>query len=531
MRIVFGLAGASKLTRESRPLADSVWRTLLLRFLSLTRLRRNVELKSHDQVAVPITWGLMRPVIIMPAEAPEWPEDRRSSALFHELSHIKRADFLIMILVRLNLAFFWFNPLSWVAFRMLRKEQEKACDELVLKAGIKPSTYAANLLLLRQAGRLPALSHVGFLGLFGNSQLNDRLRAILKQKIILKEIKMRTKIMLSVSVVCIMALIGMARPSGAAGSPSAVMDRGTEISAPDNSGPGPAVTSSQEQKQETKQERQKGEEAEKKPKDEAEERQVKTVIVKKIKSKDGTVEVFIKEGDEAKTIIADDVDVLDLDDLEGDLVVDKDWRKIIIRKGKEPRFVIEGDHWSLYKDDKGEKRIIIEKAPDVGIDIERESDLRKKLEAAQAEIEKIRKAKPEVMESLKDLDKSLKELSGELEKATKEIKEAKELEETKELEKAKKLEVTVEDKDKTRYAVAVYFDVSNKVDKAAYEKAIEKIKKDAPEGIKLESEFDEAKGRVRITINGFDPKGETRDVVKKLIDALKEELKKEPAAK
>ena len=56
-----------------------------------------------------------------------------------------------MLLSRLSRALFWFNPLSWLVFRMMKKEQEKACDELVLKAGIKPSTYAENLLSIRDS--------------------------------------------------------------------------------------------------------------------------------------------------------------------------------------------------------------------------------------------------------------------------------------------------------------------------------------------------------------------------------------------
>ena len=56
-----------------------------------------------------------------------------------------------MLLVRTSLALFWWNPLCWIAYRELLKAQEIACDELVLRAGIRPSAYAASLLAFRRS--------------------------------------------------------------------------------------------------------------------------------------------------------------------------------------------------------------------------------------------------------------------------------------------------------------------------------------------------------------------------------------------
>ena len=89
---------------------------------------------------------------------------------------------MIKILARLSCALYWFNPLSWFAYRWMKKEQEKACDELVLKAGVKPSTYAVNLLTIKKAGHLHWNPPSAVLGAVGKSQLNERLTAILKQQ-------------------------------------------------------------------------------------------------------------------------------------------------------------------------------------------------------------------------------------------------------------------------------------------------------------------------------------------------------------
>ena len=213
LRLVFGLAGAVRLTAEGTPLRDPAWRVLLERFLALVSLRRQVRLRSHPAVLVPLTWGWRRPVILLPDGADAWTDDERSSALFHELSHIKRADFLVMLLVRTSLALFWWNPLCWIVYRELLKEQEIACDELVLRAGIRPSTYAASLLAFRRSAGFRWNPSAALLGMLGRSSFQERLAAILKQKLTFMEVKMKTKIMLALALVLAVAFVGTARPA------------------------------------------------------------------------------------------------------------------------------------------------------------------------------------------------------------------------------------------------------------------------------------------------------------------------------
>jgi len=213
LRLAVGLAGAVKLTAQGTALGDPAWRLLLERFKALVSLRRNIRLRGHPEVLVPMTWGWRKPVVLMPAGADAWTEEQRSSALFHELSHVKRADFLVMLLVRTSLAAFWFNPLCWIVYRELRKEQEIACDELVLRAGIRPSTYAASLLAFRRSAGFRWNPSAALLGMLGRSSFHERLAAILKQTLTFKEVKMKTKIMLAGAVVLAVAIVGTARPA------------------------------------------------------------------------------------------------------------------------------------------------------------------------------------------------------------------------------------------------------------------------------------------------------------------------------
>ena len=212
-RIFIGLYGAHRLTRQGKEISDSSWRQLLNHFLEAISIKRKISLFSHKNVNIPLTWGVIKPVVILPTESRNWTQDQRSSALFHELSHIKRYDFLVKIFARCSIALYWFNPLSWFAFRMMKKEQEKACDELVLKTGVKPSTYAVNLLSIKKAGQFHWNPPTAALGAVGKSQLNERLVAILKQQLKPKEVNMKTKILLSSLIIMTIAFIGLAHPA------------------------------------------------------------------------------------------------------------------------------------------------------------------------------------------------------------------------------------------------------------------------------------------------------------------------------
>ncbi len=126
LRLGLGIAGAGRLTREGAEVTDPDWRGLFARLLAAVRIRKAVRLKSHEAIEIPLTWGWLKPVVLIPARYREWSEDQRSPALLHELCHIKRGDLFIMFLVRFSLAVYWFNPLCWVVFRRLQQEQERS---------------------------------------------------------------------------------------------------------------------------------------------------------------------------------------------------------------------------------------------------------------------------------------------------------------------------------------------------------------------------------------------------------------------
>ena len=584
-RLAAGLWGARRITREGEALDDPVWRRLLRRFVSAVRLRRTVEIKAHPQVPVPVTWGFRRPVVIMPAATGGWSEDARSAALFHELSHVKRGDFLVMLFVRLSLAVFWFNPLFWVAYKMIKDEQEKACDELVLKAGIRPSTYAENLLSIVRSVRLmrsPLAAFPGVLGMFGRSRLRERLLVILGRRTAFKEVGMKTKVIISVSVFLAVAFIGLARPQVTAAAPES--EPAMTAAAAAESVPAARATSAQESRKTA--EKQNMDEA--KPAESAEKpkkiRKDVKIVVEGEDPGTGPVEITVIDGQTRKGVKLDGSALIVKKGADGKTVlVSPEGKEIAVIGGEGARLEIKGgrtifledekaphahegpkvftviedavepEHITIKHLDEGDEEIIIKKRhvtaePPVAVWIEHE-ELQKKLAETQALLKKIeekRVAGADLAaqgESLKELEHSLQALEEELKKNEEGLDKIKVVVEPKihithergepatledeEIAAEKEAHRTVFITTRDKAAYAIMLDMNLKGDpKQAYGKAVARLEKELPQGFKLEPKLDEKAGMMTIKITA--PGGSEEDLkkVQRIVEELRAELGK-----
>lgn len=173
--------GASSLWRIRRrtcPVTDGCWLKRIEVLSNEIGLRRPVSLLLSSERVMPMVWGLLRPKLLMPAEAEKWPEDRLRMVLLHELAHVKRWDCLTNALTRLVCALYWFNPLVWVLAWRMRVERERACDDIVLRTGANAPDYADELLQLTSGLKTSMWVPGNALAMARKSTLEGRLLAI-----------------------------------------------------------------------------------------------------------------------------------------------------------------------------------------------------------------------------------------------------------------------------------------------------------------------------------------------------------------
>lgn len=176
--LAIGHVALALLRRRAREVEDPEWSTLLAELCRDLGVRAPVRLLADSGSAMPMTWGTFRPSILLPDEARGWSAERRRFVLLHELAHIRRRDPLTQTISFVACAFYWFHPLVWLMAARQRKEQEHACDDLVLSRLGRPRSYAQNLLdLAGSIERRPLLARAS-VAMAGRSEIEARLLAI-----------------------------------------------------------------------------------------------------------------------------------------------------------------------------------------------------------------------------------------------------------------------------------------------------------------------------------------------------------------
>jgi TonB family protein len=127
---------------------------------------------------VPLAWGILRRVVVLPTAALEWPAERLRSVLLHERMHHRRLDLPAQAMAQAACALFWFHPLAWLGLARQRAERERACDDAVLESGIAPHDYAAHLVDVIRAVAARR-SWIDAPAMAETSNLEARVRALL----------------------------------------------------------------------------------------------------------------------------------------------------------------------------------------------------------------------------------------------------------------------------------------------------------------------------------------------------------------
>lgn len=158
---------------------------LMYSFISYLLLKRKVAASRKlngnvyvcDEVVTPFILGILRPRIYLPTGISD---KNRECILEHEMAHLRRFDHLWKPLGFVILAVYWFNPLCWVAYILLCKDIELACDEKVTRDKDKEwkATYCQALLACNTQRRIIAACPVAF----GEVSVKDRVKSVLNYK-------------------------------------------------------------------------------------------------------------------------------------------------------------------------------------------------------------------------------------------------------------------------------------------------------------------------------------------------------------
>jgi HEAT repeat protein/beta-lactamase regulating signal transducer with metallopeptidase domain len=219
-RLVIGLILVRLLSRRTQLITDAPWLPMACRLAADLGIRSDLHFLRSGRARMPVAAGILRPSVIMPADADTWPESRLRIVLLHELAHVRRRDCLTHLLAQIACALYWFNPLAWIAAKRLRTERERACDDLVLASGTRGSDYADQLLEIARAmqgDRFPGLLAGASLAMAHRSQLEGRLIAILDPKVPRVGVSRASGFAAVVLCSCAVAPLGALQPWKAAG--------------------------------------------------------------------------------------------------------------------------------------------------------------------------------------------------------------------------------------------------------------------------------------------------------------------------
>ena len=122
-------------------LVDAPWLTALARAQQRMGFKHGTALLTSNELPSPISWGVVRPVILLNAEAAE-SHAEAEAIITHELAHVAHLDWAKLLLARVAVALFWFNPLVWLLAREAHQLREEAADDAVLATDIEDTDYA-----------------------------------------------------------------------------------------------------------------------------------------------------------------------------------------------------------------------------------------------------------------------------------------------------------------------------------------------------------------------------------------------------
>lgn len=213
---VIGRLGLTRIAQRAIVITDGPWHRAVADAARTMRVERPIRICASIQVGAPVTWGVRRPILVVPATSDSWSDEVRRSVAAHEVAHIARNDYLQQLSALAACAVYWFHPLVWVLARRMRLAAEQACDDLVLMQGTTGEEYAAHLIGVARGSRALRLAGAVAIGMARPSTLEGRIMAVLDSTIRRGEPSRRAKYVAFTAGTMLLVSASVVRPAPAA---------------------------------------------------------------------------------------------------------------------------------------------------------------------------------------------------------------------------------------------------------------------------------------------------------------------------
>lgn len=208
---LISLASIGWIARRARRVDDPRILARLADAAAVLGFERPIEVRFTYRLSVPVVTVFPRPVLLLPDAALGWSDARLHAVLLHELAHVARRDDLGLTVGRLATALLWFHPLAWTLARAARHECERACDAVVIAAGVRASDYAAQLLAIARGATRGRGSNSMSLAFARPSSLEGRLMAILRADATRQPLRRRAEVLLTLALVALLTPVAALR--------------------------------------------------------------------------------------------------------------------------------------------------------------------------------------------------------------------------------------------------------------------------------------------------------------------------------
>ncbi len=174
-------------------------------------IAKNIKVWLSEYVDVPATIGFIKPVILIPvASVNNLSAEQLEAIILHELSHIRRHDYLVNLFISVIETILFFNPFILLLSKALKRERENCCDDFVIQYRYDPHSYASALLSLEQSRR--SNLQLSIAAVSGKKQLLMRIKRITNNKVATNQFNYGQKLFALIMITAIIFSIGWLSP-------------------------------------------------------------------------------------------------------------------------------------------------------------------------------------------------------------------------------------------------------------------------------------------------------------------------------